>query len=409
VLTSLALCAARRRWLRRPLLAVQLLGWAALLGFRHLDHFWPAVVPWLNADADRLAWLLPTAWVIRPVQGFFHGGPIASFPLLVPAAALVWMARREMQSLIAQLRPRERVLLIYAAQLPDDLPDEVEAGFHREIDRPPDADEEEAARLLRSRSFLQPRPPSSDWVTGLAWHWWSPRQRLVAEWAQPKWARWTRRWLWGAGWMLFGFLSGCLSKQLSPDGWHFAWLLPTVVGLALLLPWCLAWQRWTQRGAIGSGATLWINLLPVSVSELVRMDRKLSAVRLLVAAPVVLLGGLGLAALAEIEAHQAMGGGLLIAILSTGLRPVLLAIDLSSQQPIKPFGVRCCDWLLLGMTLVAVGLAATSLIGVFASDALIWLTSVPAGLALLMCELVGRLSIHLWSRRRLNAVSFGQG
>jgi len=398
---GVAVCAERHTWLNRILFPVCLAGWVALIFLRNFDLFWSGVVPWLNAHSDQLAWLVPTAWVIRPVQEFFQGGPYSSLPLLLPAAALVWFVWWEIRVLIAQLRPRDEVLVRYAAQLPEDASPEIEAEFHKAITRPPDVSEEEVVATMQTRVFLVDGLPPRDWITRLAWHWWSPRQRLLGRWSGATTARFGRRWLLGLVLLLVAGLAGRAMQGF--EAGPFAWILPGAFGLLVVLP------IWPMLGNLGQSVFVghgfvrrWMTV-PATLGEFLATERKLALVQLLTAVPLIALA---------------------VWILQTYLgRQAVFAQDYVLRFVVLVWAFRS---LVLVMH-VARGVAATSLfqvlLGVFYALTLIVAACIgivgavmhgPPGwvcvtVALLLVAFLSRLTLFFWARRRMDAVHLKPG
>ncbi len=396
LISSVAVCAERHTWLNRILFPVCLAGWVALIFLRNVDLFWSGVVPWLNAHSDQLAWLVPTAWVIRPVQEFFQGGPYSSLPLLLPAATLVWFAWWEVRLLIAQLRPRDEVLVRYAAQLPDDASPELEAEFHQAIDRPPDASEPDVVATMQSRGFLTGEPPPRDWTTRLAWHWWSPRQRILARWVGATRGKFDRRWLLGLVLLLVAALVGRTVQGI--ESGLFALILAGALGMVVVLP------IWPMLGNVGQSVPVgygfvrgWMTV-PATLGEYLATERKLAVVRLLMAVPLIALAVWILQTHLGREAVFARDYVLRFVVIVWAFRSLVLVMHVT-----RGMAATSLSWALLGVfyALTLIVAACFGIVGAVMHGPPGW---VCVTVAFLLVTFLGRLTLFLWARRRMDAV-----
>lgn len=264
--------------------------WAGVQFFSEL-RIWTASA--LNQSAEWWVLLLPTGWVIRPFHRWLTGGEWQEWIRLLPAVILVASLPAALNRLLARTRVRDHALLVYSAQVPDNADDTlreaVEAGLNRPVSRPLG----ELRSAVQSRQFLAPdaEPEPGAWVERLLWRMWTPRERLLAEVAFGRLPGWSKSYRNAS--LALGLLMVVAALGVH---WQIAWLqwswLPAVALLGLVLtplePSVGIWAQCPVLGQVGFQATA---LFPVGFAEVGRWALKSTRLRLLLGAPLGVLGG----------------------------------------------------------------------------------------------------------------------
>lgn len=253
-----------------------------------------ALLEFLNQYGDAAAGLLPTGWVIAPLHRWLGGESHASDALwLLPAGAVLTLLPAVLRWARAHYRFREAVLLDYAAEPPADFDAEDRAAVAEQHARPSHTGLTEVTERILSREFLLPASgPDRGWIERLVWRWWTPRERLLAEWDWVNAPSWT--WSWKTGAML---LAGGVILTLTGRLLGWLWLeaaLPAggILGGLACLPVFTGFAG--GRLAVPPAGSLQISPLmpyPRTGGELLRLLLKASVVRALAALPLALLFG----------------------------------------------------------------------------------------------------------------------
>ena len=343
---------------------------------------------WLNDYGELITGLLPTGWLIGPGHRWLTGAghPSDWLWLLLPLGlgswlppSLCWLGRN--------FHFREAVLLDYASEAPEGLSDEDRQAFSGQLEPPPKVGVTDATDRILSRDFLAPAAaPTSGWIERQVWRWWTPRQRLLAEWdwaAEPGWTS-----AWKTGSLLLGgsVLVTLLGRAL---GWVFLeWALPVGGGLGglILLPFWIA----LSGGRLQSGASQPVRLsefglMPRGMGETLALVTKASLVRILAAMPVVVPYGTVVALMLDRPWWVGADFGLRACFVAGAITPVLLVTRVAKTTNDIRLG-RFRALLVLGWHLACLTLLGTALVAGFMADAGWWF--------LAAAPLVGRL----WER-----------
>lgn len=180
-----------------------------------------ALLEFLNQYGDAAAGLLPTGWVIGPLHRWLGGESHASDALwLLPAGAVLTLIPAVLRWARTHYRFRDAVLLDYAAEPPADCDAEDREAIAEQQARPAHTGLTEVTERILSREFLLPASgPDRGWIERLVWRWWTPRERLLAEWDWAGSPPWT--WSWKTGAML---LAGGIILTLAGRLLGWLWL-----------------------------------------------------------------------------------------------------------------------------------------------------------------------------------------
>ncbi len=365
-----------------------------------------AWLPTLDRIADGLAWLLPTDWVIHPLRRAMVDGGLASAWVWAPWLGLVGWAGYRGCRLWRQLRPRDRVFYQLAHQLPEDCPPEVVEAFHHQLDRAT-APASEVETFVHSRRFLEPtRPPPTDPLWRWLWRRWNPRQRLLAEWGAAAWPRWVRFWCGAALIVGIGFALAWAGRMTDAEQAGWLGMILVIAGVVISLPWTATLSRATGGKNRRGMACPLVLLYPVTLREVLRLERDCATVRVLLVLPLLAVAGAGLASLAD----EPVSVGVLMAlnglILFFGVRSLGRAVWCWRGAP-----RRGLIWVLIPVTIAAVVMAMSFAIisfiisseGPGVGGALFSLLAWGIG------ELYARGVIWLWSWRWFDAPSQRRG
>jgi hypothetical protein len=390
---TLGLLAFRHAWVARTLQILVLTTAGCFLGCAFFEPLRAPVIALVSPIANTLALILPTGWIIYPMHRSLADPTALAWLPLVPAGSLLLLAIQEARALLPRVPMRDQSLLGYAAQPPDDCPEEVLEAFHHQLERPAPPPTAAVAAFITTRAFLQPtREPPRDPLFRLVWRWWTPRQRLLAEWGLQSWPNWARR-----GWRMAAVAAGALLVAVLTSllgRLELAGAATGVAGLAMasLLPWTFLFPRASRRCWLGNVSVPQLYLHGTTLGELRRADAKRVLVQLLLAAPVVA----GVAVFAARIWAQPVAFGLLLAGKLLLLAPTVRAgLTLAWCARQMPFGLKSFLFLpvplfggLLALVLALVGFGGPE-----------WSAFIPAALCWLWMEGLAWLTIRLWSRR----------
>lgn len=253
-----------------------------------------ALLEFLNKYGDAAAGLLPTGWVIGPLHRWLGGESHASDALwLLPAGAVLTLIPAVLRWARTHYRFRDAVLLEYAAEPPADCDAEDREAIAEQHTRPSHTGLTEVTERILSREFLLPASgPDRGWIERLVWRWWTPRERLLAEWDWAGSPPWTWSWRTGAMLLAGGLILTLVGRVL---GW--LWLeaaLPAggILGGLACLPVFTGFAG--GRLAVPPAGSLEVAPLmpyPRTSGELLRLLLKASVVRALAALPLALIFG----------------------------------------------------------------------------------------------------------------------
>lgn len=378
------------------------LGWVMLfpgvLLVRALPESWRAwVLQALGRHGDVLAAVLPTGWAVEPFHHLVSGTAtpndwVWALPLTTLVVATPFLVRRYRE----QYLPREAVLLHYAAQAPEWFDDEQQAELQEAVQRPRQTGLTELREAVVERLFLEPAlGPAPGWIERWAWSFWTPRERVIAEWALGAWPDWTRSW--NRSWMALAVT--CVATLiLRWTGVEWAWVAPllgfSLIGLQVLPLGSGLTDRALAPVQLGQAGFSPLALFPVTLGEMVGLATKTSAVRGLAALPFGLLAG-ALVGWSFFDGSPGAGAslGAQVCVLMVAVRPQLV-VWRASQATADSARFR---WRSLTVALLQLGGAIGSLLLTLAS-----LFPYVGWIALLLLALFSgattALYLRLWNR-----------
>ena len=373
-------------------------------------QFLPELRAWavsaLNGSAEWWVLLLPTGWVIRPFHRWLTGGDWHEWIRLLPAVVLVASLPNAVHRLLARARIRDHALLVYGAQVPDDADDAFREAVEAELNRPAPRPLGELRGAVESRLFLAPdaEPLPGHWIERLLWRIWTPRERLLAEVAFGPLPAWSKSYHTAS--LVFALLIALAALGVH---WQIAWLqwswLAAVAPLVLVLtPVEPALGIWAQCPVLGQVSFQATALFPVGFAEVGRWALKSTRLRLLLGAPLGVLGGASFGLLRPDLVSPSLGAaGVAVALVAVvGFQPLWMTGCLLGHRWPSYVGSgrwhRHLVWTFLGV--IWLFLAVVSVVVTFVGDPL--LGSILAALAALtgevgfrwFCRQVGRGTVE---------------
>ena len=347
-----------------------------------------AVVSWLNEQGDLLVGVLPTGWLVGPGHRWLTGRAHASDALwLLPAIALMTLLPTVRRWLEQRYQFREAVLLDYAAEVPEDCSPEDREALAGHFEAPPRTGLTEITDRILSREFLLPASePTSGWIERWVWRWWTPRERLLAEWDWATGPTWTFAWKTGA--MLLG---GSLVLTLSGRLLGWTWLesaLPVggVLGGLSCLPVLIGLAGSRLQTPFGATAKLSpYAVYPRGMKEQLSLLNKASLVRSLAALPLVTAFGACAAVMLERPWWLGVDFAVRACFAAGAITPAWLVVRVA-QVTNDVNQLRVKSLLILGWHLGCLALLGGLLVAGFLSEAGWW------------CLLGAPVAARLWER-----------
>ena len=369
------------------------LGWVGLVTLWLGSNFAPAplraaVISWLNEQGDLLVGVLPTGWLVGPGHRWLTGQAHASDALwLLPALALTTLLPSVRRWLEQRYQFREAVLLDYAAEVPEDCSAEDREALAGHFEAPQRTGLTEITDRILSREFLLPASePTSGWIERWVWRWWTPRERLLAEWDWATGPTWTFAWKTGA--MLLG---GSLVLTLSGRLLGWTWLesaLPVggVLGGLSSLPVLIGLAGGRLQTPFGATAKLSpYAVYPRGLKELLGLLNKVSLVRTLAALPLVTAFGACAAVMQERPWWVGVDFAVRAGFAAWAITPAWLVVRVG-QVTNDVNQLRAKSLLILGWHLGCLALLAALLVAGFLSEAGWW------------CLLGAPVAARVWER-----------
>jgi hypothetical protein len=360
---------------------------------------WPE---WLDQFGWWIGRILPTGWATLA----FHEAAVkgAWAWLLLPiglAAVLAALLWRVVQWLIGSLLPRELILAQYAAQLPEGTDPESVEQFQRGLELPKGPGETAILDEVMSTGLLAPiRDRPTDFLTRRVWQWWTPRERLLAEWGYPEWPTWARTWQRSVLVLLGSAVAGLLAQRVGSTAGAVLFLgIGTVLAGFGLLPISPGPSRGLSPRAMGNGFMAGLLVVPVTWSEVRRMAAKAAAVRLLAALPVVALAALLWHWVPGLPLEKTAWTAAKVVVLSMAVRSLLLVMAPWSGCSVFGSGHAGVNLAILALVLVvflafAAGIACVVMDGAAGLGA--------AVVAWGLVRAMEAICAWLWSRRLLS-------
>ena len=323
VAVTYALAAARSRWLAVPMALSLPVTVLLLLAIKGSKGFETRVGQLMSAHGDLLAAFLPTGWIVLPWSALIENGPWHLAVALVPLVPLLATLPLNLRWTRDHYRYRDAILLNLFLEAPEDADEELTESVAIAHQSPPSRGETAIVDDILNRAFLSSNlkhPPGR--IEALVWQWWTPRQRLVAEYLRLSWPDWSGRW--GTGSII---LACTIPVSVTLGLWAPDWLpisfIGYVAGALYLLP---ISSSFTLRPTVLADSGIQvspIHVLPVSFAEVATVQWKATVIRALAALPV----STATAAIASGFLGHGYGVGALIgaqvALIWVAIRPAL--------------------------------------------------------------------------------------
>lgn len=249
--------------------------------------FRDTVLAWLNETGGWLVLVVPTGWVVRPFYGLVAGGRLEDWLGLLPVGVLLASLPTAMRRLISVHRLRDRALLMYASQVPDDASDPFREAFNAALVRPETRAADQLRQMVLSGAFLETPPtPASGWVERWVKSRWTPRERRLAQWALPVLPGWSRRYA-----ICTAVAASSLATSALGGALELSWILAVAVVVLGLTPVSPVLGRFGAAWRVGQGSVVALGMFPLSFLEVARWALKTSRLRLLLGAPQALAVG----------------------------------------------------------------------------------------------------------------------
>jgi hypothetical protein len=284
---ALTLWSYQLRFLRLGLAWAPLLTVPALIALKWSPRLAASTRQLLETHGDALAACLPTGWLLLPAHARLVGGSPWLYAPLVPALMLLGSLPSAWTWFRDRYRFREGVLLDQFGELPAEADEALVEAVSEAQTQPSGRGETAVVDDLLSGNFLEPRLPCpEEWIEAQVWRWWTPRQRLVAEYLQCEWPDWTQNLRVSLGFIAAALVLGGTLKAMGSPYWHFAYLGGGAAAGLLLLPFGNGFHSGLLGAHCGSlrlSPWLW---QPVSSEEIIGTLWKATALRTAVAFPI---------------------------------------------------------------------------------------------------------------------------
>ncbi len=245
----------------------------------------------LVSHGDLLTAFLPTGWIVLPWAAATGSGATHLLYALPPLFVVLAFLPVGFGHLRFHYRFRDAVLLNTFLEVPEEADEDFAEAVHAAQNAPASRGRTAILDDLEARHFLSPQLPEPGarierWV----WRWWSPRERLVAEFLRREWPSWTQHWKTGSLLLIASLVSLFVLRRFDQE-----WYLMTLIGFGIALLFLLPWSASFNIESIPvPGPNIMVSPLhavPIRLAEIARLQFKLVVVRSLVALPVLAPAG----------------------------------------------------------------------------------------------------------------------
>jgi hypothetical protein len=245
----------------------------------------------LESHGDTLAACLPSGWAVLPWAAWQGSAPPITALALLPVIPMIGWIPSGWHWIQENYRIRETVLLHFLTEVPEDADPEFADAVVQAITQSPSRGRTAITDAIRERGFLMPIQQPGNRIQRLIWKWWTPRQRVAAEFLAgtrgwpANWGQSIRR---GLIAIAATWITEVVTLRFFPE---FKWLVIVPIawaGIALFPGHSVYQLRWFPLGSGGGGVSL-IHLYPITFLDVVRIRWKVVIVRSIVSVPIAAL------------------------------------------------------------------------------------------------------------------------
>ncbi len=245
----------------------------------------------LVSHGDLLTAFLPTGWIVLPWAAATGSGAIHLLYALPPLFVVLAFLPVGFAHLRFHYRFRDAVLLNTFLEVPEEADPDFAEAVHSAQNAPGSRGRTAILDDLEARHFLSPQlPEPGALIERWVWRWWSPRERLVAEFLRSEWPAWTRHWKTGSL-ILIASLFSLFVLHRADDQWSALSLVGFGTALLFLLPWSASFNIEPLPLPGPNILVSPLHAVPIHLAEVARLQLKAVVVRSLVAVPVFALTG----------------------------------------------------------------------------------------------------------------------
>lgn len=318
-----ALAAQRSAWLATPLALCFPLTVLLMILLRSSSWAQERVVTLLNAHGDLLSALLPTGWIVLPWSAITGRDSWHRLAALVPLIPLVGTLPMNVRWLTDHYSFRESILLNLFLETPEDSDDELIESVTDARQSPLSRGETAIIDDILARWFLASGLAETPGrIERMIWAWWTPRERVVAEFLRPEWPDWSGRWRMGSM-----VLACTIPISVTLGLWMPDWLALSFIGYACgalyLLPVSAGFTLHPVVLGESGIQSCPIHSVPIRLAEVASLQWKAAIIRSLAALPVS--GATGALAVGLQGGGYGLGGliGIQVALIWSVIRPGL--------------------------------------------------------------------------------------
>jgi hypothetical protein len=283
--TAYSLAAQRSSWLATPLALSLPITVLLMISLKSSTWMKTQVTQLLSTHGDLLSALLPSGWVVLPWTALTGHGPWQYLAALIPLGFLAASIPLNLRWTRDTYVFREHILLNLLLETPEGADEELAESVAIAQQRPPSRGETAILDDIADRHFLTSNLSSPEGrIESLVWRWWTPRERIVAEYLRLHWPNWSDRCRLGAIVFAGTIPISVLLGLFLPD-WIAVSFIGFGAGALYVLP---VSASFTLRPAVLAESQLQlcpIHALPVSLAEVARVQWKATTVRSLIALP----------------------------------------------------------------------------------------------------------------------------
>jgi hypothetical protein len=285
VATAYSLAAQRSAWLATPLGLSLPATVLLMISLKSSAWMKAQVTHLLTQHGDLLSALLPTGWVVLPWAALAGNGPWQYLAALIPLACLAATIPLNLRWTRDTYAFREHILLNLFLETPENADEELAESVAIAQQKPTSRGETAIVDDLIDRRFLDSNLSAPEGrIESLVWRWWSPRERIVADYLRLQWPNWSDRYRLGAIVFAGTIPISVLLGLFLPD-WMPVSYIGFAVGALYVLP---ISTSFTLRPAMLAESQLQmcpIHALPVTLEEVARVQWKATTLRSLIALP----------------------------------------------------------------------------------------------------------------------------